>query len=181
MGQFKCLLLTICQHRFVANRCCRFCNATKEGMELKLSDYALRTPESYDTIVTTVEAGPSLATVYGIKSRSELNSLDHYHVAGGIPSGAAHDTCERLGWDVLDFSVKYWVQQGYFTLLQMNDLIETISYSASDKVNRSLRMSSELGKFRVKQTASQAWCFFHLFPIIIGQKMMPHGIYLPCS
>ena len=155
---------------FVANRSCRFCTATRIGMQEYFAEdkFNLRTPESYNAAVSHVEEDATLASVYGIKKRSVLNSLANYHVCWGIPSDIGHDIFEGFGCDVLAFCVKYFVQNGYLTLIQFNDTVETFPYSDADKVNQPSRMSSDMATFRIKQTATQCWCLLRLCPLMIG-------------
>ena len=80
------------------NRFCRFCNITKAELQegKKISSFTLRTNTSYDKNVKDIEQLPHLASVYGIKANSCLNSLTYFHVIDGFPRDLAHDLFEGV-------------------------------------------------------------------------------------
>jgi len=162
---------------FSGHRVCRFCTADRQtDMQEKFNekDFTLRTTESYNAAVASVEIDQSLATVYGIKSRSVLNDLSHYHVTWGVPSDIAHDIFEGIGCDVIEFCVRHFIQMNCFTLSELNNIIATFAYAVDDKVNKPTPMSNDLATFRIKQTAAQTWCLMRLLPLMIGSLVPRH-------
>ena len=161
------------QLHFNHGRICRGCNVTKRTLKdhFNCKDLEVRSRATYDLQVQRVQQNRSLRYVYGILCNSPFNQLEYFHVTTGLPFDIAHDLFEGAIPEVIYMTVKHCVQQGYFSLQFLNSTIKTFDYGQDDVCNKPSPMSSDLGSFRVKQTAAQAWCLLRLLPIMIG-----HGV-----
>lgn len=126
IGGFFCNFSTV-------DRFCRFCMVQLKSINDVANSYPLRTEESYQAHVHAVTIDRSLASVYGIKSNSCLNILDHYHVANGLPPDIAHDILEGFAKDITSNLIKYLIRENYTSLKELNDSIRTFPYNDVDK------------------------------------------------
>jgi len=154
---------------FSALRFCRFCLTTKQARQEIFSDRdcMLRTKETHTEHVERVRQYPQMASTYGVKSDSPFNSLTYFHSIWGCPSDLAHDLFEGFGSDALDRIIRHFVGEKLFTLKELNDKIRTFQYAACDRPNKPTPFSDELGKFKIKQNASQCWCLLRLLPLFV--------------
>lgn len=157
---------------FSSKKICRHCNATTANIKESFSEscYQERTAAAYAHQCSLVLANPEMASLYGLKGDSVLNSLPLFHVTRGTPFDVAHDILEGVLCYVLEFFIQKATESStrYFSIDELNYAIETFPYSDSDKVNKPsvLPLSG-----RVRQTAAQAWCLIRLFPLLIGTKI----------
>ncbi len=156
-------------------RLCRTCLITKHNLPHITSENKcqLRTRESYDEHARLATLNPDLATVYGVKQKSPLNELKHYHVIDGLPPCIAHDILEGVGPDLFEIIVTKLVRQGYFTLLQFQEKVNCFPYMGSDLANKPSVIFID-PKLKLRFTQSQNWCFVHLCPLMIGD-CIPEG------
>ena len=161
------------QTHFNHGRICRACNVTSATMKNHFNSRSLdvRTKEAYNEQVEHLLQNPNLSSVYGIKHDSPLHQLQYFHVANGLPADLAHDLFEGAVPEVIRLTVLHCVNEGYFSLLYLNDQIDTFPYGEHDKTNKPSRMSTEVAQFRVKQTASQSWCLLRLLPLMVGHAV----------
>ncbi len=156
---------------FSADRTCRFCMVTKDQRQVVFVDreLQLRTKEAHNIHVRNVALDPNLSSAYGVKSDSPLNKLDYFHCIWGCPSDIAHDMFEGFSNEVMEHIIRYFVQESYFTLPELNQKIRTFEYAECDKANKPWPFADELGKFKVKLTASQCYCFIRLLPLMVSE------------
>ena len=161
---------------FIARRPCRYCRVTKDILRtaVNVDIFPMRTRSSYDRNTTLVEADSSLARTYGIKNRSPLNELPHFHVIDGLPPDLAHDLFEGVVPEILTHIICHFAREGLYTLDDLNQKLESFPYEGSDKTNKPLPMSTTVAAFTVKQTAAQTWCLLRLLPLLLGD-MVPKG------
>jgi hypothetical protein len=161
---------------FNSLRTCRFCNVTKKQMQtcFSESEVQLQTPEMYNEKVACVEQDPTQAVTYGLKKRSCLNELSHYHICWGIPSDVAHDIFEGFGQDVLSLTLEHLLQKRLLTLAEVNYKIKHFPYSGIHKTNKPLPLSGDNNKVTVRQTAIECLHLLRLLPLIIGDSI-PQG------
>ena len=164
LGGYFCNFSTV-------QRFCRFCNCKKDQLQepSHISHYTLRTKEGYDNIVQLVIEFPNLSSVYGIKSNSCLNQLQHFHVVNGLPPDLGHDLLEGFAKDILNIVIFRCLQQNYFTIDDLNNVILSFSYSDIDKKNNpQVIKTTSFANLNIKQTACEMWNFMRLFPIMVG-------------
>lgn len=161
---------------FTTLRNCRFCFIDKNHMQTKhdCSNLNMRTAEMYDNQARLVQADPNISNVYGIKFSSPLNNLSHYHVVSGMPPDIAHDLFEGVVCEVMTNVIKYCVMEGFFSLEDLNEELDRLTFSEVDKSNKPTRVNKTLSKFKVHQSAAQTWCFARFLPLIVGHKIPLH-------
>ena len=154
---------------FSALHSCRCCLITRDARQVTFSDSdcTLRTKETHARHVAAVGQHPRLASTYGLKGDSPFNSLAYFHSIWGCPSDLAHDLFEGFACMVLEQIVRYFVDNHFFTLQQLNHKIRTFSYAPCDRPNKPSPFADELANFKIKQTASQCWCFLRLLPLFV--------------
>ena len=164
------------QESFRAVRFCRHCMITSDKCNTVFneSQVALRSKNGYNNHVQLVQENPTLSSVYGVKHESPLNAIEGFHVVDGLPPDIAHDLFEGVIHYALDDICKECVNRGYFTLEQLNSIIQEFPYEGSDKVNKPQTMNETIASFSVKQTAAQSWCMLRLMPLFVG-KFVPKG------
>ena len=163
------------QTHFHHGRVCRNCNVTSQTLKDNYSCQSLqvRTKEAYEQQLQLIEENPAMRSVYGLTHNSVLNQLQYFHVTSGLPGDIAHDIFEGVIPEVIKMTVVHCVQQEYFSLEHFNGIVRTFKYGESDVRNKPSPMSSDVGTFKVKQTASQAWCLLRHLPIMVGHRV-PH-------
>ena len=75
--------------------------------------------------------------------------------------------------DLVTNVIVHLVKAQYFNLEELNDIIQTFSYSTIGKTNKPkiLKVTS-LNSFKVKLTACEMWNFLRLFSLIIGSLVL---------
>ena len=129
-----------------------------------------RSTAAYEQQADAVMQEPSLSKTYGIKGRSPLNSLSHFHVVDGLPPDIMHDLFESgVVTTLLERVVSHYITQGQFSLDYVLGRMNEFPYKGSDKTNKPDTSSCVTGSlFRLKLKATQVWCFLRLFPLLVG-------------
>lgn len=151
---------------------CRYCHLNKyaffdEDGECKI--FENRTVDSYNDCLTKVKVNAEtgeITSYYGIKFNSVFNNLLYYHVCNaGLPPCLGHDLMEDvITYDVALF-INYFMNQNWFTLSELNKLIDNFPYSNEDRKDKPLHFKPDTKKIR--GGAWQIWTFLRLFPLII--------------
>ncbi|PIK52380.1 hypothetical protein BSL78_10692 [Apostichopus japonicus] len=157
---------------FSANYYCRFCKVHRMRAEILLQEECnlLRNKISYETDI----AENNLSTT-GLSRSSVLNELPYYHVLENASVDVMHDIFEGIAPLEVKLILKQLIDNGSFTLEEINERISSFSYGFTDKRNQptlihqnSLRNPSGSSG----QTASQMMCLVFTLPLIIGDKVM---------
>ena len=85
------------------NHFCRYCDFSKVmlGNNFKSIEFVMRTKEGHQNNVSIIECDPDSASVYGLKSKSCLNSLTYFHVINRLPPDLAHDVFEGVAVNII--------------------------------------------------------------------------------
>ena len=154
------------------NRFCWFCNITKAELQegKKITSFTLRTNTSYDNNVKDIEQLPHLASVYGIKANSCLNSLSYFHVIDGFPPDLAHDLFEGVAIDILTNIISELIGTLQLTLAIINSATRNFEYCEIDKQNKlqEFKVISPT-KFKMKQTVCEMWNLIRLAPLMLRE------------
>ena len=88
---------------------CRFCMVTKHQMinTFSAKELVLRSHETYNSHLNVINQDPTANMTRGIKKKSALNDLHHYHNCWGSPSDIVHDIFEGFGNDLIKHTVEY--------------------------------------------------------------------------
>ena len=161
IGGFYCNFSTV-------KRFCRFCLAVRTSLN-DTCQSELRTVESYQNQISSVEIDPSLCSTYGLLKNSCLNSLEYYHVTNGLPPDLAHDVLEGFAKDISKNVIVHYIKEKSITLEDLNATIISFPYSEVDKKNKPQPIHTQsLATLKNKQTASEMWNFLRLLPFYIG-------------
>lgn len=160
------------QESFSAGKCCRFCSASKEDIQVyavKSGRFALRTQESLDNCVAELQHNESLTCVDGVKRDCVLNKLSYFETAKGFPPDLLHDLFEGIVPLELGICLKTLILSHFFTLEELNNAIHKFPYRFSDKLNRPQRIPQT---FRVSGSIGgnghENWTLLRLLPLMIG-------------
>ena len=118
---------------FSANFTCRFCKTPKEITKQQLVEdiSSLRCEDNYDQDLAMNDLSKS-----GIKRASQLNKLDDFHVCQNYAVDVMHDFLE--GVIPLEFKlvIGCLIEQGCFSLQEINDRLSSFNYGLEDKNNK---------------------------------------------
>ncbi|XP_070525461.1 uncharacterized protein [Cardiocondyla obscurior] len=151
---------------------CRYCHLNKyefydENGECKI--FENRTIDSYKNCLTKVKVNDEtgeITSYYSVKFNSIFNNLLYYHVCNaGLPPCLGHDLMEGVITYDLALFINYFINQSWFTLSELNNMIDKFSYSKEDRKDKPLRLKPNVEKIR--GDAWQIWTFLRLFPLII--------------
>lgn len=73
-----------------------------------------------------------------------MNDLQHFPVTKGLPADIGHDLFEGTVPDILERVIRYSVEQGYFTLEWLNEVIEVFDYDEADTKNNPVQCQAHL-------------------------------------
>ena len=155
------------------DKICRFCMCSRKNLDdTDITNFMTRTPKGYLNQVSAIEANPQLSKLYGVKENSCLNGLKFFHVIDGLPPDVGHDFFEGVVPEVLRVVVVSLIQDGLFSLEDLNLAINNFKYASCDKANKPQTIHAKtLANLKFKYTACEQWNFIRLFPLMIGNKI----------
>ncbi|XP_028415149.1 uncharacterized protein LOC114538196 [Dendronephthya gigantea] len=165
---------------------CRHCQCTYEAMQQSFyeEDFIQRTKESYNRHCDEIEQAPTdqhkndLGTTYGINHRSPLCDLNGFDVTKQLPQDIMHTLLEGVVQYELRHILAYYMENGHFTLIELNAAIASQTYGYSEVSDRPgpLRESVFQGEdgYKLKFKASQTRLFLRLLPFILC-SLIPAG------
>ena len=167
------------------NYICRFCLIEGQNLnEKKVSSmsahkYEWRTPANYDTALTMLPSSSENDSYHGIKEKCMFNVLESFHCCTpALAPCLAHDIFEGI-YDLLLF-IRYFINEGYFTLDELNEKILAFPFVGDDADNKPHAISKEkLKKSNNKlssNTASEMWLLLRFIPIFILQTQKDNKI-----
>ena len=133
------------------------------GSNFKSTEFVMCTKEGYQNNVSIIECDPDSASVYGLKSNACLNSLTYFHVINGLSLDLAHDVFKGVAMEVIFHVLINFVNEGVFTVNEINDNIVNFTFSQTDLKNKPVTfkiISSQ--NFKIKVTACEMWNLIHL-------------------
>jgi hypothetical protein len=136
-----------------------------------------RSRQQYNEHCNQIEAAPTLQaqkdleTTYGIVNRSLLSKLPDFDITKQLPQDIMHVLLEGAVQYELRHVIQYFIDNGFFTLNQLNRAFSSLSIQYQDQANRPplLRDSVFNGqeRYKLKQTAEQARIFLKYLPFCI--------------
>lgn len=114
---------------FNAHYCCRFCiaNIEQRQTQVVVNNSLLRTEEHY--------LNPENKSDYGVQGKCIFNILKCYHVTINMCTDIDHDLREGVCRYTLGKSIKHFVQEGYFTIEELNNEIRLRDCTPSQDTN----------------------------------------------
>lgn len=149
---------------------CRYCLIDRDTFRQQPLNLGLkRTNRNYahsvDQLTTTDQC-----MVDGIKFNSVFNSLNYFHVCGGLPPCLGHDLFEGIVANDLAVYIKHLVTvEKHFTYNELNRAITQFRHLGSDSHNAPCAVKAD-GR-RLGGSATQNWCLLRLLPIYVGSKI----------
>ena len=146
---------------------CRYCLVQKSADKCSLSQTGdLRTPENYNSAVSTLGLTPS---VQGITCSSVLNCLKYYHVCmPGLPPCLGHDLFEGVVKFDLALILKVLIRGkkecNVLSFQYLNKAIKQFKFLGTDGHDKPAIVCE--GK-TVGGHAAQVWCLLRLLPVIL--------------
>jgi hypothetical protein len=153
---------------------CRFCLATSDCLKTDTSlpplKFEQRTCENYDAAVATIEIN-NLENFQGIKKKSVLNELAHFHVCTpALPPCIGHDLFEGIIPSDLTLCIRHFVKiKKWFTYAFLNKKIISFKLFGSDARDKPAGINVQSGK--VCGHAVQMWTFIRFLPLLIGAQV----------
>lgn len=159
-------------------RFCRNCmiNRNEVQVELDPKNFELRTVANYDNQMSSIENDETLNSLsdYGIKSRSCLYKIPHFHVLNGLPPDLMHDVLEGVVPYEMKLVLKKLISLKLFTLQYLNQRIIHFKYGKTDSANKPVEQTFD--GYIIGNAASN-WCLLRLLPYLVGTKIPEGNIY----
>lgn len=162
---------------FSANFYCRFCKAHRNRAQVMLQEDAslLRNFNTYESDIQQCNLSET-----GLSKSSALNELRNYHVSQNISVDIMHDIFEGIAPLEVKLVLDQLINDGYFTLHELNQRITSFSYGFTDARNRPslIQVTSLRNPYGPSgQTAAQMMCLIFNIPLIIGDKVPEYNDY----
>lgn len=123
---------------FNVDKFCRFCLASRQAIdihEVKERVFPLRTVEVHKQDLLELNR-QQLVSVNGVKRDCVLDRLSYFHTIQGFPPDFMHDLFEGIvPWE-LSLCIKSLISKQYFTIDELNSIIESFPFKFTDKTNR---------------------------------------------
>lgn len=175
-----------------AFRKCRVCMATFDTMQecFTEEEFTLRTKEEHASHLELIENAPSsfLKEYYskkcGVTSRSKLLEAPFFDVTQQLPMDIMHVFLEGILAYEIKYLLRYYIDEGYFSLTQLNDefRIFPLGYAHSKdrpfvikEADLTRESSTNLG-----QTASRMWLLAAILPIILSKYVENNNAHWEC-
>jgi len=148
-----------------------------EDMQTKFADceFSIRTKEEHISVCKAMEVAElktHFSWVYGVNHDSILNELQYFHVIGGLTPDIMHDLLEGVIPIVMCDFILYCIKSKFFSLDELNYVIQNFNYSSSEVVDKpSIISMAHLKNRSLRQSASQKWLLFVLLPMFIGYRI----------
>lgn len=169
---------------FTATRGCRFCFATSQEIRKMTSENAdlLRDKVTHARQCAEVQTvrgkNETKSTEYGVNRDSLLNTLQTYHVIGGMPPDFLHDMWEGL----LPLTVKKFLryhlyetkEEKKFTLEWLNSAIRDFDYGYTEMADKPSELKKDIimdDTTRLHQSGCQMLLLATVLPLILGPIM----------
>ena len=149
---------------------CRFCLTTNSEMQetFTVDEMSLRTRESYNQHVSAMHQNGTESS-FGIRCKSSFIS-GSFHVVDGLPPDIMHDLLEGVVPFEMALVLQYFVSEGYFTVEELNSILDSWKYGPLDNANKPVPISHTIGD-SIKQNAGRMWCLLRLFPLMVAHKV----------
>jgi hypothetical protein len=161
---------------FSARKFCRFCEVTKEQVQICFDEqqYQLRSKENYDETMSKLTLPQYDASSTGIKAPCCLHELKYFHVTNNWAPDIMHDLLEGVVPFECSLLLKELENQHIITVAQLNTAVQLFNYSACDQKSKPPALSNMQ---HINMKAADMWCFLRILPIIIGPLVDPDNVH----
>ena len=145
---------------FSADYSCRFCKIKKKDLHKSccLDQRILRTPENY-------KIGEE-----GVMSSCAFNRIDSFHCTTNYVVDAMHDIYNGVAIYVLCKVLKFYIDNKYFTLKQLNDSLDELNLSQVNRSNKPTSVREQnLLRGSLPLSCSETKIFLYYIPVLIGE------------
>lgn len=169
---------------------CRHCYCTFEPMQEKFleDDFLMRSKESHKRNCQEIEHAPTeamkndLKVAYGIKNMSILCDLHKFDVITQLPQDIMHTLLEGVVQYETRFMLQSHIQNGDFTLQQLNAAISNHSYGYGEVADKPGPIAETVfqgdEKYKLKYNAAQARLFLRLLPFFLSGLISEDSLYI---
>ena len=150
---------------FSADFICRFCKMQKKDLHRSccLDMGILRTPDNYSI-------GKE-----GVFSNSAFNRIESFHCTTNYVVDAMHDLYNGVAIYVLSKVFKFFIDNKYFTLQQLNESISELNLKSINKTNKPTHIREQnLAKGSLPLSCSEMKLLIYYIPVLIGE-FVPEG------
>lgn len=131
--------------------------------------FPLRTQQSIDACVSKLQCTEKLSNVDGVKQDCVLNKLSHFETAKGFPPDFLHDLFEGIVPVELSICLHALISDKFFTLDELNSVIQKFPYKYSDRLNRPQKIPITFHvKGSIGGNGHENWTLLRLLPLMIG-------------
>ena len=144
---------------FSAEFSCRFCKIKKCKLHksFKLEHTLLRTPENY------------MVGHDGVTSECAFHQIQSFHCCTNYVVDIMHDLFHGVATYVLTKVLKYYVQNKFFSVTELNERMRSVNFSSVDKTNRPPDIKhNNILKESMPWSASEVKNFLMYIPVMIG-------------
>lgn len=152
---------------FASTYYCRFCVSTKQQCQSQLT-----ADESRSRVVETVDNENPIDNEQGIKEPCVWNNVQSFHVYDNLYCDVMHDICEGIHRYGMALIINKLIQEGCFTLEQLNDRIKFFDFNSSNPPPAVSK--SHLQKGAIVFSASEMLCLVRHFQFLVGD-LVPAG------
>lgn len=154
---------------FNANFYCRLCQMPKQDAEKSCEEILskLRTKLNYEQ-----DLEKKNSTLTGVAEDCVFNILPYFHCTLNFSLDLMHDFFEGIfKYDICQALI-YFIDNNFITLEELNDRISNFRYGLEEgRYIPNILIRDNLKNNNLKMTAREAWQFFYLLPILIGDKI----------
>ena len=155
-----------------ANKKCRNCMTNFSQMQTNFSetDFEPRTLQLHESHCSELERDARASVEYGVNRRSSFFNLLHFDPLKCFPHDVMHILLEGCVPYTLKHLLAYYVENGLFSLDDLNEKVRSFPYCTEDLPNKPTMIHiSHLRQGRLHQSASQMWLLARLLPFYIGR------------
>ena len=149
------------------SRICRFCLASGTNMKQIIDDsfFQRRSKATHQYQINMIQQNSAYSQMFGLKFDSPLNNLDYFHTSTMLPPDIMHDLLEGIVPLEIKLSVENFIQNGFFSLDDLNSKIRTWNYGPLDILDKPPILNKQI---EVKGNAASNWCLLRMLPMMIG-------------
>lgn len=155
---------------------CRFClghRSEYQTKEVRLSGFPACTKDKHASHLLTMKENSTLTHCFGVKKACPLTEhLSHFHCVTGYPPDILHDIFEGIVPLELGTCLRIFINNKYFTLIELNNAILHFPYKWADKTDSPQPLPATFSSCdRVGGNAHENWALIRLLPFIIGHTI----------
>ena len=157
-----------------AKQFCRMCQIDRNGLKSTdpMPEYPEKDMDWYIQATNAIKKSSDECSIFGIRYESLLNTIGEFHLTNNFTFDPMHDLLEGIVPQELSLVLGVFLRKNFFTIDQINGLIQNFDYGFSEKSNRPEHILKErlIKQKRIKQAACQSWLLLRAFPFIFTNR-----------